>query len=108
MDLKSYDIYGIDCESLSIARAAVEALLDIIMIAHESGYRCGRYYRLNDVGQEHIVLQNNYDEYDDEWTEEKYVDYPFLLYINETLRSSEIANFLQDDKRIVLLKHQEL
>lgn len=108
MSLKSYDLYGIECESLEFARTVIEALLNIVMITHESGFHCGEYYRLNDVGQEHIILQNNYDDFEEEWTEEGYSKYPFLLYVNETLRSSEVAGLLQNDKRVVLLKHQEL
>ena len=78
------------------------------MIAHESGFHSGEYYRLNDIGQEHFILQNNYDDFEEEWTEEGYSGYPLLLYVNETLRSSGVASLLKNDKRIVQLKHQEL
>ncbi|TQV78839.1 hypothetical protein FKG94_12525 [Exilibacterium tricleocarpae] len=105
---KSYDLYGIDCESLDIARTLIEALLNIVMMAHESGFRCGEYYRLYDVGQEHFILQNNYDDFEGEWTEESFSKYPNLFYVNETNRSSDLKAVLLKDKRVALLKHEEL
>ena len=108
MDKKSYDLFGIECDDINIARTIIEVILNISMIAHESGYHCGEYYRLYDVGQEHFILQKNYDDFEEEWTEETYLKYPLLLYVNETLRSSEFVKHLQSDKRIELLRHQEL
>lgn len=108
MEKKSYDLYGIECEGIDITKAVIETLLNIVMVAHESGYHCGEYYRFNDVGQEHFILQYNYDDFEDEWTEEAYSKYPLLLFVNETLRSNELEECLRNDKKIVLLKHQKL
>lgn len=107
MSLKSYDLYGIKCESLELAKSLIEALLNMVMIAHESGFHCGDYFRLYDVGQEHFILQNNYDDFEGEWTEESFSEFPFLFYVNETDRSETLKSILLGDNRIALLKHQE-
>ncbi|MDP5210940.1 hypothetical protein [Microbulbifer sp. 2205BS26-8] len=105
---KSYDLYGVDCESLDAAKTLIEALFNIVMVAHESGLHCGEYYRLYDVGQEHFILQNNYDDFEDEWTEEAFSKYPVLFYVNETDRSYDLKEILLKDKRLALLRHEEL
>jgi len=104
----SYDLYGIECADIGVARAIVEGALKITLVAHESGYRCGEYFRYKDVGDEHFILQKNYDEFEDEWTEESFSQYPQLLYVNETTRSEELGKFLQSDERVSLLRHQEI
>lgn len=108
MSLTSYDLYGIQCETLEIAKAKVESLLKIFMRGHESGFHCGEYYRLYDIGQEHFVLQNNYDEFEGEWTEEIFSDFPILLYVNETDRSDDLRLVLLKDQQVFLLRHQFL
>lgn len=108
MSLRSYDLYGVRCESMEHARSVIESLLNIVLIAHESGFHCGEYYRLYDVGQEHFILQNNYDAFEGEWTEEAFQEFPILFYVNETDRSGDLKSVLLGEKRIVLLKHQEL
>lgn len=108
MSLMSYDLYGVKCESLEIARSLIEKLLNIVMIAHESGFHCGEYYRRYDVGQEHFILQKNYDDFEGEWTEDSFTEYPFLFYVNETDRSEDLKSALLREKRIAFLKHQVL
>lgn len=105
---KSYDLYGIDCENLNVARVLIESLLNIAMLAHESGFHSGEYYRLYDVGQEHFILQHNYDDFEGEWMEEVFSKYPILFYVNETDRSSDLKASLLEDKRLALLRHEEL
>ena len=78
------------------------------MFAHESGYHCGSYYRLGDVGTEHFILQRNHDTFENEWTESDFKEKIFLLYINETSRSEEIAAALLADRAFARLRHQEL
>ncbi|WP_444900369.1 hypothetical protein ACJJIX_00050 [Microbulbifer sp. VAAC004] len=105
---KSYDLYGIDCNGLDNAKALIQNLLGVTLLAHESGFRCGEYYRLHDVGQEHFILQKNYDDIDEEWIEEEFLRSPLIFYVNETDRSSVLQAVLLKDKRITLLRHEEL
>ena len=107
MNTRIYDLYGVECNDIETARFVIEDLLNMSMIAHDSIYR-GVYYRFNSVGQENFILQNNYNDFEEEWTEKRYSKYPLLLYVNETQRSSEVASLLQSDNRVVRLKSQEL
>ena len=78
------------------------------MVAHESGYHCGDYFRLGDTGAEHFILQQNYDSFENEWTEPEHQRIKFLLYVNETLRSEAIAAAFASEAGIELIRHQEL
>lgn len=106
--MKVYDLYGIVCQDLEEARAKVEAVLGVPLVAHESGYHCGEYYRYKDVGEEHFVLQRNFDSVEAEWTDPSRQDKPFLLYVNETSRSAELRESLEQVGGVELLKHQEI
>ncbi len=54
------------------------------------------------------MLQCNYDESDDEWNEPKHKSYPLLLYVSETLRSSDLNDILTSTNKFDLLRHKEL
>lgn len=89
-------------------KEAVECVLSINLIEAESSYHGGIYYRLNDIGEEHFVLQNNL-ELDDELAEDDFPDYPILLYINEAQISEDLEILLADKvKGVSLLKKEEL
>ena len=103
-----YDLYGIRCCSLERAKAVVEESLQLQLQPHESGYHCGDYFRLGDVGVEHFVLQKNFDELEAEWTDPEHKSYPFLLYVNETERADEIALSMEGRDEVELLKRQRL
>ena len=106
--MKVYDLYGVACSDLEEARAKVEPVLGVSLVAHESDYHCGEYYGYRDVGEEHFILQRNYDSFDTEWTEPDSQDKPFLLYVNETDRSNELREALERVDGVALLKHQEI
>lgn len=106
--MKTYDLYGIDVPDLDAARRLVEGILGIRLVAHESGYHNGAYYRLGDVGSEHFILQRNHDTFEDEWTEPDFKEKTFLLYVNETARSEKIATALLVDRTVDLIRHQAL
>src|SRR5687767_9068848 len=106
--MKTYDLYGIDATDLDAARRLVEGLLELRLVAHESSYHCGDYYRLGDVGAENFILQHNYDSFEVEWTEPEFQEKKFLLYVNETSRSAHIAAALTTDQSVKLLRHQAL
>jgi hypothetical protein len=105
--MRAYDLYGIAGESLDAARDKVSDAIGIAFVAHESGY-LGQYYRHRDVGEEHFILQSNFDSVEAEWTEPDRRDLPFLLYVNETSRSHELRRKLQSVGGIELLRHEEV
>lgn len=109
MTKRSYDLYGINAESINWAMKLVEKVLEIKMFLHESGYRCGEYYRSHsiDTDEESFILQKNYDEFDEEWTEIAFDKYPYLLYVDDTLRSKEIKNIFDQIEEARLLKHEQ-
>lgn len=90
MATKTYILFGFPGEDIHEACRAVETALNVRMTLHESGYRCGEYFRLGDVGTEHFILQKNFDDLEGEWTEPAFQDYGLLFYVNETERGPEI------------------
>lgn len=88
--MKTYMLFGIRGTDLPAARGVIEGLLGIQLRPHESGYHCGDYFRSGDVGEEHWILQKNFDDSDGEWTEPSFPEYGLLLYVNEASRASEI------------------
>ena len=91
-------------------KTLVENTLALTLLAHESGYHCGEYYRSHDVDvdDENFILQKNYDDFEDEWTEERFVDFPILLFANDTKRPSEIASLFENEQSVALLRRQEI
>jgi len=99
--MTTYLLFGIEGDDLEAARARIEHALRIKMDLHESGYRCGEYYRLGDVGREHFILQKNFDEIEEDWTEPGCKNYGLLFYANETSRAAFICAALAEDARLV-------
>jgi hypothetical protein len=99
--MKTYLLFGIEGDDLQAARSRIEHALRIKMDLHESGYRCGEYYRLGDVGGEHFILQKNLDEGEGEWTEPGCKECGLLFYANETDRAAFICAALSKDARLV-------
>jgi hypothetical protein len=106
--MKTYDLYGSDVQDIELARQIIADAVLVKLIAHESSYHCGDYYRSGDIGSEHFMLQRNFDEHENEWTEQDFKTFPLLLYINETIRSEYFENKLVLDKRFKLLRREQL
>jgi len=104
--MKTYLLFGIEGDDMHGARSRLERALGIRMELHESGYRCGEYYRLGDVGNEHFILQKNFDEFEGEWTEPSCLECGLLFYANETDRAALICAAVARDAR--LISRQEL
>jgi hypothetical protein len=102
--MKAYDLYGVEARDLEAARLIVEQRLGIKLQAHESSY-LGEYFRLGLPGGEHLVLRRNFDDREHEWAEPEFSNRPFLLYVNETARSSELRQLLEDGKVVFHLRH---
>ena len=105
MSNKVYDLYGILYDDINFAKTTIENILRITMQAHDSLY-LGEYFLFDDVGEEHFILQKNYNEFEDEWNEKTFSQYPLLLYVNETPRSEDLVKLLSKDEKIVFLTHQ--
>src|SRR5262245_39381176 len=90
--MTSYITYGTNWP-LKDVLSAIESALTVRMSPHDSSYR-GEYYTSGSSGQEHIVVQPNYLDNDDEWIEEKYQEYAILIYVNETPRAEQVEGHL--------------
>jgi hypothetical protein len=90
--VKAYLLFGIASGDLHDARCALECALGIKMHLHESGYRCGEYYRLGDVGGAHFILQKNFDGVEGEWMEPAFREFGLLFYANEIDRPEFIRS----------------
>ena len=99
--MKTYLLFGIEGDDLHGARSRLERALGVTMDLHESGYRCGEYYRRGDVGSEHFLLQRNYDRVEQEWTEPDCKEYGLLFYANETDRAEGICSALAGIARLI-------
>jgi hypothetical protein len=103
-----YDLYGVDATTLEEAKGVVEQALGIRLVAHESGYAGGDYYRYGSSGAENFILQRNFDPRDQCPFESKFSDSPFILYVSETSRWIEIQAQLCGVPRVKLLRHELL
>ena len=106
--MKAYDLYGVACSDLEEARAKVEPVLGVRLAVHESDCRCGEYYAHKRVGEQHFILQRNYDSFENEWTEPDSQDKSFLLYVNETDRCDGLRGALERVDGVALLKQEEI
>lgn len=92
----NYQLFGFHFDSL---REVAEKLRDVLSVSwrlHESSFS-GEYYRSGKRGEEEFVLQNNFDENENEWQEPEFEEYPILLYVNETKRSTEIKKSIDKE-----------
>jgi hypothetical protein len=101
LNVKTYLLFGIEGDELQAARVRLERALGIKMDLHESGYRCGEYYRLGDVGGEHFILQKNFDDVEEEWTEPACRECGLLFYANETDRAELLCSALAGVARLI-------
>jgi len=90
-----YDLYGCRLEDLDSARAKVERALDVELKAHYSDYEGGDYYRFDSSTGESFVLKRNFDAVEGEWFEDKFKEYPILLYVDRSHRPEEIEKRLE-------------
>lgn len=102
----AYDLYGSRSLSLLSARGHAEEALGISLEERDSSYQGGTYYIWGSSDSEHIVLKVNVDPFDGDPVEQNFPDYPILLYINATGRSSDIAEAARKDGNFELLRHE--
>lgn len=104
--MKTYDLYGVKCSSLTLAKAKVEELTGVSFEERDSTYHGGVYYLHGEIASENFILKNNIDPFDGDPVEQEFPDYPVLFYINATYRSLELLERLQIDERFSLLRHE--
>lgn len=93
---KSCCIYGFRTNQLLELAQLLEQALEMKFEERDSLYK-GVYYRF-ETDDEEFSLQSNRDPVskpdEDQWIEERYKDFPVLLYVDCTQRSDEIHNRL--------------
>jgi hypothetical protein len=92
--MKTFDLYGFENDDIDVVRRNVEEALGLNLEENESSYHCGQYYRHGSSGQEHLILQRNFDSLEGEWAEDEFREVPLLLYVNATRRGDEIQQAL--------------
>jgi len=102
--MKTSDLYGFSTDGLEATRLAIEQALGIRLVAHESLYLGGDYYRLGRGHEEQFVLRRNIDLLDAEPAELKFPQARILFYVNETERPEEIQKLLIELPDIALLR----
>jgi hypothetical protein len=77
---KKADLFGSETLTLVEGRALVDVALGIALVAHESDYHGGEYFRFGE-SEFAVVLKTNFVEDDGERTEAEYPKSTLLLYL---------------------------
>ena len=99
-------LYGIKAPTLELSRAEIFSLTHLEFKLHDSSVRAGDYYLHESETFKEIIIQLNYDEMNEEWFEEDFKEYPFIVYwsfssaesaaaITEVLLTSKMISFLR-------------
>lgn len=102
----AYDLYGAKTLTLLLAREHIEGILGVSLDERNSTYQGGVYYMLGSNESENFILKVNLDPFDDEPVEQNFPDYPVLLYINATARSSDVEEAIKKGACFKLLRHE--
>jgi hypothetical protein len=81
MKTKQSAVFDISGSNLDEVRSEVESVLAVELIAHESDYHGGDYFKGTLRGVS-LVLKSNFLEDDGDLTEAEFPDAAFLLYVN--------------------------
>lgn len=107
MSTTEFDLYGLRIDDIDNAKKLLEGMLSIEFEKRYSDYKCGDYYCfISGEKQESFTLQKNYDDFEDEWIEDKHREYSLLLYLDNTQRSKSIAALFESKSEFSLLKHE--
>jgi hypothetical protein len=94
--MKIFDLYGLEVPSMDDARALFEEVAHQPLNAHESSHHCGEYWRLDLPNGGSLILQRNFDDFENEWTEESFKAYPFLLYVSDYPQADKLRSALNN------------
>ncbi len=98
-------LYGFDESDIERVRRLVEGAIGIELSAHESIYRGGDYYLLEDSRVE-FFLQSNYDCLDDELAELDFPEVGVLLYLEGQERAEELGSRIDSIESAKRLRHE--
>lgn len=101
-----YDLYGAETLNLPFLRARLEVAIGCCFEERESTYQGGVYFFCGDNRSENFVLKNNVDPFDGEAVEQDFFGCPVLLYVNATVRSSELEKFILKIEDFKLLRRE--
>lgn len=104
IEVAAYDLYGFKGVNIFEAKLKIEGKLNFSFEEGESAYQGGVYYKFGEKESESFVLKGNLDPFDGGAVEQKFSDYPILLYVDMTLRSEEIKFLLS--KEFCLLRSE--
>jgi hypothetical protein len=105
--MKNYDLYGFTGSDIDAIRTAIETAAKFKFSAHESSYRGGDYYLLEN-GEERLTLQRNLDLMEDEPVEPDFPESKTLLYVEATERPDFFARLVSDQAGGTLLRSEQL
>jgi hypothetical protein len=104
-----YDLYGFMSNDIEGARNILESSLGIQFGVRESAYQGGEYFQCGKTNDEHFVLKRNVDPIDGEPAEMSFPVHQILFYVNDTTRSADLQNRMNEGARdFALLRHEEL
>lgn len=104
-----YDLYGFLSNDIERAKKLLETSLGIQFEVRDSDYQGGEYYKWGKTGVENFVLKRNIDPIDGESVEMSFPGHEVLFYVNDTSRSAELQERInQKAKNFVLLRHEDL
>lgn len=107
--MATYDLYGSLSKDIHAAKHILELALGIKFEGRDSWYQGGGYFQWGSAGGEHFVLKRNSDPIDDVPSEMSFPAYKILLYLNDTVRSTELQEIIcQGDTSFVALRHENL
>jgi hypothetical protein len=101
-----FELFGSPTTDIAQVRAAVEGLLGCALEEHESAYVEGEYYRADLPDGESVVVKRNLDPFDQEPLEENFPEYPVLVYVDNTMRPSEIRSTMERQGDFVSLRQE--
>ena len=106
-----YDLYGFKAKDINLVKEVIEASLNIKMNdhGHDSDYSDGYFMCEFDSGEE-FVLNDNYDEGEQDYRETEYQGFPVLLYVNESTEEKvkKYESALLANEGVELLRREEL
>jgi hypothetical protein len=95
--MRDYLVFGSRLRSTDDLRESIARALGVDLVAHESGYMGGAYFRAGPLDDEHVVLRSNVDasrpELEPAYPD--FCDYPTILEINATDRSDDLRERLR-------------
>jgi len=86
--------FGFPDKDIIHVRESIEALFKIVMNERNSGFYGGKYFRYKSIDFGELILQNNFDQLEDEWIEEDHKDLFVILSISGQLDMEEARRVL--------------